>query len=166
VHTVERIELVDSAPGQRTISITQEKSKDSDQRERVYMRAKNSALGFDRDGNEVSSLVLSRCAPPAGTKETTDAIRFRTALQIICEHADERGILMRPLCEAMAAKLAPDPQSIDAAKKQADALRKWVETQARSGGMLVPYATRDGRGETAPWRFRDPLFASMALAAE
>lgn len=167
VHMVERIDLVDSSPGSRTISISQEKAKDSDLRGPIYMEAKLLEIGVNAEGKEVSSLVLCRREAPAPVKANMDGVRLQAALAIIRDGNNGEGFLMRPLAEAMAKGVAGGASlEGEALERRTEVMRQWLKDEIKPGGRLCRFASRTGQGKKAAWRFRDPLFAGVGQAAE
>jgi hypothetical protein len=151
---MERVDLISRAPGRRVIRLRQEKAKDSDEREDIYLLATLEVVETAADGTDVTSLALGRCGKPTVVASSKDTPKFNTATQIIREHSDKGGIGTKALAEAMTRALNDEGMDEQTFNRKAEVMRKWISSEAKPGRKLSAYAFTRGTGEKAARVFR------------
>jgi KaiC/GvpD/RAD55 family RecA-like ATPase len=152
---MERVDLIAHRPGLRVIRLRQEKAKDSEEREEIYLIGSLEVIGKAADGSDVTSLVLDRCLKPSPQGESSkNNLRLDTALRLIRERTVSGGVSSKGLAEELVRASEEGEMSPDTFTKKVDAMRKWIEAQAREGGALHSYASVLGSGKKAARVFR------------
>jgi hypothetical protein len=152
---MERVDLVIHRPGLRVIRLRQEKAKDSEEREEIYLIGSLEVIGKAADGSDVTSLVLNRCLKPSPQGESSkNNLRLDTALRLIRERTASGGVSSKGLAEELVRASEEGEMTSDTFTKKVDAMRKWIEAQAREGGALHSYASVLGSGKKAARVFR------------
>lgn len=152
---IERVDLVSRAVGRRVIQLRQEKAKDSDEREDIYLQATLEIVETAADGTDVTSLVLGRCGKPTVVAASKDPTKLGIAMQIIRDHSAKGGIGTKALAEAMARALSDEPMDEQTLARRAEVMRQWINFETKPGHRLSAYASNSGTGMKAARLYRD-----------
>ena len=157
VDFVDFVELIHKSPGKRIIKITNQKTKDDEERPDMWMQATLEDIPDDgADGIAVASLVLERCSEPKGLKAGTSAgmdPRLTAALKIIAENKGKGILSGAVLCEAVVNECAEVELTDGEQKVQAEHVRAFFRTKDAEA-VLAPYRHRYGN-ERSVWVYED-----------
>ena len=162
VDSVECVTQIEQSKNRRVIEIRQEKAKDSEPRDPIYMLASVEELGVDAEGLPLVSFVLARVAKPASAKGgNPDQIRTTLAVGIIRDASSEGHKLnKRQLAEKLIIAERGAIAEGDGGARQIASTAKWLNTQAKE--RLKGYAQQVGIRKKARWEFFDQGLLGMA----